>query len=157
MTATTTTRDAPLPVRPAVGSDDTHLQRAKTLASWLDARFVDPILGLLVPGAGDIATAGVGLYVVGIAVRRRLPVVVIARMLLNLAVDMVVGAIPLVGDLFDFLHRANQKNLRLLEARHGVRRSTASDWGVVAGAALVFVAAMAVPIVLVILAFRAVF
>ena len=133
------------------GERTTHLARAERIAGWLDTRFLDPVLGLVAPGAGDLVTAGFGLYLVRVAFALRLPPLVIARMLLNLGADMVLGAVPLVGDVFDFAFRANTRNLRLLRERHergGAPR--AADWLVVAGAALVFLAALAVPIVAVV-------
>ena len=93
------------------------LERVRTLANWTDRRFLDPIAGLLLPGIGDILGAAAGLYIVAIGARHRVPRHVVARMLLNLALDCTVGAVPLLGDLFDFLNRSNLRNVRLLE-RH---------------------------------------
>ena len=94
---------------------DPDVRRAVALARGLDDRYIDPIVGLLLPGAGDLITAGAGSYVVWVAIQRRLPAVVVARMLLNLAIDMLLGAIPAVGDIFDFAFKANVHNARLLE------------------------------------------
>lgn len=137
--------------------DDSDIATAETIARVTDKAMLDPIIGLLVPGAGDLVTAAVGLYVVGVAARRRLPAVVLARMLVNLGIDAAVGAIPVAGDLFDFAFRANRKNVELLRARHASRRSRASDWLLVTGAGLLFVGALALPIVLLVLFLRAVF
>jgi hypothetical protein len=71
--------------------------------------------------------------------------VVIARMLLNLAGDALLGFIPLVGDVFDFGFKANQRNLDLLENRveaHG-GRATPKDWFILIGAVLAFLAVVA--------------
>lgn len=134
---------------------DPHLERARVLTRWLDNRFVDPILGLVLPGAGDVASSAAGLYIVWIAIQRGAPAVMVARMLINLAVDAVIGSIPVAGDLFDFAFRANRKNLALLERRGPRRRSSAADWLIVIGAAVLFVAAAALPIWLVVVALRA--
>ena len=107
---------------------------AETLARWLDDRFLDPLLGLFVPGVGDVVGSVLGLYVVGVAWRRKLPLVTIARMLLNLGVDALVGAVPIAGDLFDFAWKANRRNVRLLRERHEARHDTAADWLRVIGA-----------------------
>jgi hypothetical protein len=131
------------------GGGDRDIERARTVARWLDDRFVDPIVGLLVPGAGDLASSLAGLYVVGVAARRRLPAVVIARMFLNLAIDSAVGAIPLAGDAFDLFFKANRRNLALLERRWARGRAAFADWVVVIGAARLFVLAVALPIWLV--------
>ncbi len=122
--------------------------RAGRLARWLDLGFVDPILGFVLPGAGDLLSAGLGLYLVVVALRLRLPRVVIARMLVNLAVDTLLGSVPLVGDLFDLAFRANVRNLRLLEARYEGHRSSPGDWLVVLGALLLFLLALALPLLL---------
>ena len=136
--------------------DDSDIATAETIARVTDRAMLDPIIGLLVPGAGDLLTSAVGLYVVAIAARRRLPAVVIARMLLNLGIDAAVGSIPLAGDLFDFAFRANRKNVDLLRARHTTGRSRPGDWLMVAGAGLLFLAALALPIILLVLFLRAV-
>ncbi|HTE51742.1 MAG TPA: DUF4112 domain-containing protein [Kofleriaceae bacterium] len=133
---------------------DAELDLAVRIARWTDSRFLDPIIGMLVPGLGDLLTAAVGLFIVRLAARRGLPRVVIARMLVNLGIDTAVGAIPLVGDIFDFAWRANRRNVALLEARHP-GRARPGDWLYVAGAAALLVAAMAVPIALLVWAIRA--
>jgi hypothetical protein len=141
------------PRRADEGDDD--LRVARTLTRWLDERYLDPIIGLILPGAGDLVSSGAGVYLIGQAFRLKMPPVVIARMFLNLAIDMLVGAVPVLGDLFDFGFKANQRNLALLERRHEAGgRSSVSDWALVAGAALVFLAALAVPIVLLVWAIR---
>ncbi len=137
--------------------DDADIATAETIARITDRAMLDPIIGLLVPGAGDLVTAAVGLYVVTIAAQRRLPAIVIARMLLNLGIDAAVGSIPLAGDIFDFAFKANRKNVDLLRARHTERRARPSDWLMVAGAGILFLAALALPIILLVLFLRAVF
>ena len=132
-------------------------RRVQTLARVLDGAMVDPLVGLIAPGVGDLAMSTVGLWVVGLAVRHRLPVIVIARMLLNLAIDAAVGAIPIAGDLFDLVHRAHSKNAALFVARHDVRRATARDWLAVTGGLLAFAAAIVIPIWLTIVLLRAIF
>lgn len=126
---------------------DPELARVGRLARLLDHYLVDPILGLLVPGLGDVAGSLLGLYAVALALQRRVSPVIIARMLLNLALDAVLGIVPLAGDLFDLGFRANQRNARLLadRASHG-GRATARDWLLVIGAALVFVGALALAV-----------
>ena len=80
---------------------------------------LDPIIGL-VPGAGDIVTAFFSTMILVHAVRLRVPKVVITRMALNAGLDMLAGAVPLLGDLFDAGYKANYRNLLLLE-RHANR------------------------------------
>jgi len=147
---------------PTNGSpDDPALARARTIARWADNRLVDPLLGLVLPGAGDLVGAALGLYAVGLAWRRRAPKVLIARMLLNLAVDAAAGAVPILGDVYDFFFRAHRRNLDLLTARgetraeEGAPRARKGDWVLVVGAALLFLAALALPVVLVVVAISA--
>ena len=122
----------------------------------MDSRYVDPLIGLLLPGAGDVLGAAIGLYPVALALRRGAPKVLIARMLLNLTVDLVGGLVPVLGDLWDFFFKAHSRNLALLRsrARGPALRGTGRDWLVVAGAALLFLVALAAPVVLLVLAAR---
>jgi hypothetical protein len=137
--------------------DDPQVALAERIARWTDRAMLDPIAGLIVPGLGDVLGAGVGLFIVMVAVQKKLPAVVVARMLVNLGIDTAVGMIPLAGDLFDFAFRANQRNVSLLRERHAGARSRPGDWLMVGGAALLFVAALALPVILLVLFFRAVF
>jgi hypothetical protein len=141
---------------PLVDPDDPDIDLAVRIARWTDARFLDPIIGLVVPGLGDLLTAGVGLFIVNVAVARRLPRLVIARMLLNLGIDSAVGAIPIAGDLFDFVWQANRRNVELLQARHATRRSRPGDWIVVVGAAALLLAGLALPIALLVWAIKSI-
>jgi len=148
--ATTTTPEpyrVPREQRGVPAPPDAEVERARRLATILDRYFVDPILGFVIPGAGDVIGSVLGLYTVVLAVRRRVSPVIVARMLSNLAVDAALGIVPLVGDLFDLGHRAHTKNAVLLaeRAEHG-GRATARDWIAVIGAALAFVLAMGLAI-----------
>jgi uncharacterized protein DUF4112 len=137
---------------------DTELRVARTVTRVLDGLYLDPILGFFVPGAGDVLTGAASLYLVALGVRLKMPPVVIARMLLNVAIDVGVGMIPVAGDLFDVVWKSNQKNLALLESRQAAaRRASAGDWLVVAGAGALVVVALAAPIVLLVYTLRAIF
>lgn len=111
---------------------------------------LDAIVGFFVPVVGDAITAAVGMGVVATAVRRGVPRVVIARMVLNLVVDLVVGMLPVVGDAFDVLWRANTRNLALLERHQDELEPVARkrDYLVVAAAGATVAAAVALPFVL---------
>lgn len=89
---------------------------------------LDAIIGL-VPGLGDILSSGLGLLIVARAAQRGLPNIVLARMLANVALDFVVGAIPLLGDAFDFWFKSNARNIALLR-RYGEdpTASTSGQW-----------------------------
>ena len=110
-----------------------QLKRARRIAFVLDDLFVDPALGFLVPGLGDAVAAGFGLYLVSLAVRWRLPRWVLIKMLVNLSIDHVLGLVPVVGDLFDVVWKANGRNLKLLETRYTDPPSSVSGWWLVAG------------------------
>lgn len=74
---------------------------------------LDAIIGL-VPVAGDVVTAALGLYIVWEARMLGLSRWKLARMLANVAFDTAVGAIPVAGDLFDFAFRSNSMNVKML-------------------------------------------
>jgi hypothetical protein len=79
---------------------------------------LDPVIGLI-PVAGDAVAALVGGWVILEASRFGVPRVVLARMILNLTVDLAVGAIPFLGDLYDFVFHSNTRNLELFR-RHAL-------------------------------------
>ena len=89
---------------------------------------LDALIGLI-PGAGDIVSGGLGLLVVVRAAQRGLPTIVLARMLANVALDFGIGAIPVIGDLFDMWYKANIRNVGLMR-RHVANpdASTAGQW-----------------------------
>ena len=103
-----------------------ELQRVRGLAGALDTVFripgtsirfgLDAPIGL-VPGIGDVAAAGMSGYIILVAAKLGAPAPVLMRMLLNVGIDTVIGAIPLAGDVFDAAWRANTRNAALLE-RH---------------------------------------
>jgi hypothetical protein len=100
------------------------LERARAITRALDSavrvpgtniRFgLDAVLGL-VPGLGDVAGAAAAGYLVLLATRAGAPASVVLRMLGNVGVDTLMGAVPLLGDLFDVGWRSNTRNLALLE------------------------------------------
>lgn len=142
----------------ATPTGDRDLERVKTIARVMDRGFVDPLLGLFLPGAGDLVGSAIGLYVVSLAVRRRVAPIIIARMLLNLAVDAGIGAIPLLGDVFDLAWRANDKNVALLESRSAHQgRAAWTDWLAVAGAFAALLAVVGLAIWAVVAVLRAIF
>jgi hypothetical protein len=122
------------------------------MADWLDDRYIDPLVGLILPGAGDLLFAVVGMYPVFVAVRRRMPAIVAARMIRNLAIDLFLGAVPVVGDVFDFVFKAHRRNANLLLERHVLGPSPLRDWAAVLGAVLALIIALSIPIAFVALA-----
>jgi hypothetical protein len=118
---------------------DREIEHVRKVARVLDDYLVDPLIGLLLPGVGDAIGALLGLYIVVRAARRGISPVVLVRMLLNLTIDMVIGVLPVLGDIFDFVFKANERNVELLTARAAIGgRATGRDWALVAGAAAAF-------------------
>ena len=74
---------------------------------------IDPLLGIL-PGAGDALSGGVSLYIVVEAARLGLSYTTLLRMVANITLDVLVGTIPLIGDLFDVVWKANTRNFELV-------------------------------------------
>jgi len=93
---------------------------------------LDGLIGL-VPGIGDVAGAVVSSYIIVEAGRLGAPRSLLVRMGFNVLLETVVGAVPLLGDLFDFAYKANLRNVRLLDryVRNPARARAASN--VVAG------------------------
>ena len=101
------------------------LRRAEFVAGLLDDAVTLPVIGGigldallgLLPFAGDGVAALCSLYVVFAAWLAGVPRATLARMLLYVGLDWAVGSIPVVGDLFDVVFRANRRNVRLFR-RH---------------------------------------
>lgn len=110
----------------------------------------DAILGFLVPGAGDALTGLSHVALLVYAFRRRLPKVVLVRMVLNAGLDLLTGAVPVLGDLFDMAFKANRRNLDLLERAEssGVRSATRGDYLFVGGAIASVLLIMLIPLFL---------
>jgi hypothetical protein len=101
-----------------------RLQRLRQIVQFLDDAVKIPVInyrvgfdGLigLFPVAGDVITGGISLYVVYEAKQLGCGRKVISKMLTNVAADVVVGSVPLVGDLADIAFKSNRRNLKLLE------------------------------------------
>src|SRR3954469_21919689 len=86
---------------------DRRIADVEALARWLDYAFTAPggfrfglagIIGLI-PGIGDVIDALISLYIVHRAIQLRLPRIAITRMLVNIGIEAVAGAVPFIGDL----------------------------------------------------------
>ena len=75
---------------------------------------IDPIIGLI-PGVGDMIGGLMSTYILMVAAQEGVPASVLARMLGNIAVDSLVGIVPVLGDLFDVGMKSNRRNVDLLE------------------------------------------
>ena len=106
-----------------------RLNRLRRIAVLLDARYgipgtpfrfgVDTIVGL-VPGIGDAATGLVSAYIILEAYRMGIKPSTLRQMARNVAIDVVVGAVPVLGDTFDLFWKANLKNIALIERELGL-------------------------------------
>jgi hypothetical protein len=113
---------------------------------------LDGIVGAFLPGAGDAITGVGAVALLVLALRQGVPTLIIARMVLNIAVDALLGTVPVVGDLFDFAWKANRKNLELVERhRGGSHKPGAGDYAIVGVGILMAVMAVLLPILFVIL------
>ncbi|MFP7672810.1 DUF4112 domain-containing protein [Marivita sp. S0852] len=114
-----------MPVTQTARDLDQKIARLDRLADRLDTRFRIPGTGLrygwdsilgLVPGIGDLATSGPAAYVVFEAWRMGARKRTLVRMAANSGIDLVIGGVPLFGDMFDLFFKANRRNLALLKS-----------------------------------------
>lgn len=115
--------DAPTNGTPVRATPDRRA-RLERLAWLLDSSIRLPVLGYrigldvligLIPGIGDAAGALFSSYILVEAVRMKAGRVVLLKMVINVVVEVIVGALPLIGDVFDATWKANERNVRLLE------------------------------------------
>lgn len=109
---------------------------------------LDPIIGFLVPGAGDAITGTGSIALLFLALKERVPTVAILRMLMNIAIDTVLGVLPFLGDAFDLFFRSNRRNLEIIQKYKGDPDAKPSpiDYLLVAGGVLMAIASILVPI-----------
>jgi hypothetical protein len=140
----------------ATAKPNTHpaLKNMDTLARLMDSQFripgtgirfgLDAIVGLI-PGAGDFSTFLVSGYLLSVLAKNGASGFVIARMALNIVIDGLIGAIPVLGDIFDVAFKANQRNMQLMHQHYVEGRHKGGAWKVVLPVLLVllvFVGAM---------------
>ena len=103
--------------------NQTEIENLDRLSTLLDSRFRipgtpirfgwDSILGLI-PGAGDLASLGPSAYLIYKGYRLGARKRTIIRMTANTGLDFIVGAVPILGDVFDLAFKANNRNFALL-------------------------------------------
>lgn len=103
----------PVAIRRRVEALERVLERALTVPGINRKVGLDSIVGL-VPVAGDLVAAAMGLYLVWEARNLGMSKWQLARMTANVGFDTMVGAIPIAGDLFDFVFRSNSRNLKII-------------------------------------------
>ena len=118
------------------------LKNVETVAKLLDSQFVipgtnfrfglDAIAGLIPVGGDAVSFLASGALVLTM-VRHGASGQLAARMLLNIAIDALVGAIPFLGDLFDAAYKANIKNVELLKEHYKEGKHSGSGWGIFVG------------------------
>lgn len=138
-----------------VGTDE-HLD---TIATILDDIFripgtkirfgLDAIIGWI-PGIGDAAAGIASFLIVFAAWRRGAPGITLTRMVGNVALETVVGAVPVVGDIFHVIWKANRRNYRLLmRERYQPSRNRTRDWLFLLIILLIAIAVFSLPLILI--------
>lgn len=111
---------------------------------------LDAVLGFFFPTLGDAATGLGSLALLVLAFQMRVPKVVVLRVVFNIAIDVLIGCIPIAGDAFDLFWRSNRRNLELLQRyEHDPhRRPDLADYLIVTLGIALVLAAVALPLVL---------
>jgi hypothetical protein len=158
---TVKTPSGPVTITPAPrGTPDPWIE---TLAWLMDSAIplgrwsvgLDGLLGLI-PGFGDLAGAVISMLIVVRAVQAGIPRIAITRMLANVAIDALVGTVPLFGDAFDFAYKANTKNVRIYrESLAGDYSNSARHWLFFLGLAVAVFVIVLIPLIAIILLVRA--
>lgn len=133
----------PLPDhRPALPSFDAdpRLRWVARISRLLDSQFrlpgtdfrfgLDPLLGFI-PVLGDLGTTAVSISLLLTMLRHGASGSVVVRMALNILLDSVIGAIPVLGNLFDFAYKSNERNVELLRRHYAEGRHQGSGRGLV--------------------------
>ncbi len=122
----------------------------RKISDYLDSKYTlpfgwkigwDGILGLI-PGVGDLLTNAFSFYIIYKAAIIGCPPAVILRMGINVLIDNVIDAIPLIGNIFDFMWKANTKNVALLERYLEQPRTVTRSSRIVVALTLLLVAAI---------------
>jgi hypothetical protein len=135
---------------------DPRIADVEAMARWFDYAFVlpggfrfgfDGIIGLI-PVAGDVFGALASLYIVVRAIQLRISRVAIARMLVNIGIDALLGSVPFIGDLFDVTFKANRRNYQLLKGHlFQPARQSAHDWLFLIVTVVLVMASIALPVI----------
>lgn len=133
---------------------------AERLVRWLDdfiripgTKFgigLDPILGFFLPGVGDTITGVGSVSLLFLALKERVPTIVLLRMCMNILVDTIGGLMPFAGDAFDLVWRSNKRNLALIEKYRDDPKAepTWKDYALVGLGLTLAVASIALPIII---------
>lgn len=117
-------------------TDAPSFRSINTLARLMDAQFRIPGTGIrfgfdaligLIPGVGDMISLLISTHIISVAKKNGASGFVMSRMVFNVAIDALIGAIPLAGDVFDIGFKANQRNMRLLQQHFNEGRHKGSS------------------------------
>ncbi len=125
---------------PATVIPNKNLAHIDRLAKLMDNQFtipgtsirfgLDSLLGII-PGAGDISTFAVSGYMLWIMAQNGASGFLLARMILNVLIDAIVGVVPIIGDIFDIAFKANIRNMKLMKEHYKEGRHNGSAWKVI--------------------------
>ena len=107
---------------------------------------LDGFLGLI-PGIGDMAGAAVSALIIARAMQGGIAKSAVVRMVINVALDSLVGAVPLLGDVFDFAFKSNMYNLQIYREALKGERQPLRDWIFILFVSLILLAIVLLPIV----------
>jgi hypothetical protein len=126
---------------PATFDADERLRWVERVARLMDSQFrlpgtrfrfgLDPLLGL-VPIVGDLSSTAVSVALLLTMLRHGASGAVVVRMALNILLDTVIGAIPILGNVFDFAYKSNERNVALLRRHYAEGRHSGNGKGLIA-------------------------
>ena len=118
------------------------------LSSFLDSKYkvpgtnfrfgIDPIIGLI-PGLGDVTSFTFSSFLILLMAKKGASGKVVALMVLNVLLDTIIGSIPVIGTIFDFFYKANNRNVRLLKRHYEEGKYQGSGKGVLIATIVVLV------------------
>lgn len=113
---------------------------------------LDPILGMFIPYAGDLITYCISGVLIFYMARHGASGKLVVKMLLNVTLDLLIGGIPIAGELGDFILRANDRNITMYREYIEDGKHSGSGIGIIIA---VLIALIAIPVVFTIIAFKA--
>lgn len=133
--------------------DDKTFLWIRSIAGLMDTRFkvpgtsfrfgLDPLLNLI-PFAGNGITVIISFMLVILMSRYGVSGKVVIKMIGNIAIDGLIGAIPIIGNLFDFYYKSNTRNIKLLSDHYGEGKHQGSAWGIILTALFIMLALLGV-------------
>ncbi|QNH63790.1 DUF4112 domain-containing protein [Hymenobacter sediminicola] len=133
---------------PATFDQDERLRWVERISHLLDSQFtvpgtnwrfgIDPLMSLI-PVVGGIPSLAISGVLILTMMRHGASGNLVVRMVLNVLLDTIIGAIPVVGTIFDFTYKANDKNVRLLRRHYAEGRYTGSGKGLLAATLLALI------------------